>query len=146
MSLIFQLLERSYAVKARDMMVKKEPEQEQMSTTSREYGSWTGFKPTSEPMTAEKLAQIKLRGFRSNGQEPQTVEEAEAEIARLQEELSHPTKFSDPISVYSEADGTQTRSLAGTSYGGLHGKKGFNKQTDFSMPIDQYTKTKWKDI
>ena len=86
------------------MMVKKEPEQEQMSTTSREYGSWTGFEPTSEPITAEKMAQIQRRGFKATGQEPQTIEEAEAEIDRLQKELSHPTTYSDPTNAQSGRD------------------------------------------
>ena len=128
------------------MMRKQEPEKQEFSSTSREYGSWSDFQPTSEPLTAEKMAKERKRGYKLTGQEPQTMEEAEAEIARLQEELSHPTTFSQSISIYTDGDGTQTRSLAGTSFGGLHGKKGFNKNSDFSVPIEEYTKTKWKDI
>ena len=117
----------------------------EMTSTNSEYGSWSSVQPTSEPLTAERLNRTKTRGF-PRGEEPQTIAEAEAEIARLEQELAQPQEFSETISVWADADGTQTRSLSGTTSTGLLGKKGFNKNTDFSIPIDYYSKTKWKDI
>lgn len=131
---------------ARDMAKPKPTGSVPLTTTARDIGSWSSFQPTSEPITAEKMAKDQKRGFHATGDEPQTIEEAEAEIARLEKELSKPQHFSETISIYSSEDGTQTRSLAGACSSAPGGKIGFNKNSDFSMPIAQYKKTKWKDI
>ncbi|KAH7824240.1 uncharacterized protein MONOS_163 [Monocercomonoides exilis] len=134
------VIEDAFVATARSMLKQPEPEKVEMKATSREYGGWSPVQPTAPPVTSTTLMK-KERSYRTE-QGPPTEEE----LAELREKIAHPPPLSEPISIYCKEDGTQTRSLAGTFSSAVGGKTTFRKQSDFTMPIDQYTKSKWKDI
>ncbi|KAK2949233.1 hypothetical protein BLNAU_15836 [Blattamonas nauphoetae] len=136
------MLEESFAITARTVTRSAPQPHPRPDPTSKEYGHW--YPPNDRPSphkcpSTERTLKEQKRADESN----KTEEELEAEIAALEEELQKPRQFSESCSIYNETKQIQTRSMG---LGVMEPKTGFQKQSYFTMPIEQYNGTSWKDL
>ncbi|KAA6397266.1 MAG: hypothetical protein EZS28_007208 [Streblomastix strix] len=68
------------------------------------------------------------------------------DIESLEQQIKELPPLAPAISVFRKEDGTQLNTLSGEVKDYAGGKHEFQKNSYFSMPIDEYTKTDWKDL